>query len=590
MHMENCFKNGFFTFYTKYRSLSILLIFFACIACVISFSSTSLVAGVFLLVCSIFICTLISIKSNLYRLFRYKKKKKQPSYPSVITSDSDNLQKFADQPVKMYIEKLFSEIKKETGKSAVIKKSLLIQLAATVLFAVSEAIFFMSCSLSHSFFFLTSIALIIYTLVMNTSDRVSVILKKSKQALDTDIIYIIENEQIQNNASLKKWLSVAVCGMFLFITVALSVYSATQTTISGEPTADGYIITAFSPAINESENITVPGEIDGYTVTEIGESAFSDLTFTKTVTLPDTVKHISSYAFKNCTALESITLPEKLQTLGGEAFKGCSELKEITIPRGVTEIRGNTFEDCTSLKTVNLHNDIIDIHAYAFMSCSSLSEITLPEKITEIHAYTFEGCRSLEAISIPDGVTRIAAHSFNGCTSLKEVSIPDSVKEIGSSAFRLCENLREIYLPAHTVVNEKAFKESPTKIHTKTFTDEETEEIWEELKNSSSEIVYIVYDKEKGSEEFYSPDGDNRLLISNTIHIKEKLADNMAIFPLDADEQLRIYLEKARDSGITGVNYGVYSEKANEINGKLYIIKLEYDIDTFIESIEEETT
>ena len=44
------------------------------------------------------------------------------------------------------------------------------------------------------------------------------------------------------------------------------------------------------------------------------------------------------------------------------------------------------------------------------------------------------------------------------------VDIPQTVIEIGSSAFRNCYKLNEIYLPRNAYVNERAFKNSPTKI------------------------------------------------------------------------------------------------------------------------------
>ena len=90
------------------------------------------------------------------------------------------------------------------------------------------------------------------------------------------------------------------------------------------------------------------------------------------------------------------------------------------------------------------------------------------EKITgmacEIRGDTFENCKSLKSIVIPEGVTRIAAHSFRNCSSLSSVTVPSTVNEIGSSAFRNCKNLRSITIPSGASVNERAFKESPTKI------------------------------------------------------------------------------------------------------------------------------
>lgn len=173
---------------------------------------------------------------------------------------------------------------------------------------------------------------------------------------------------------------------------------------------------------------------------------------------------IKSGAYKNNIFLNYIELPANLTFIEGEAFMNCLLLKEITIPNKVTELRGDTFHGCRSLKTVTLHDDITEIHAACFMDCNSIARITLPEKLTEIHESTFNNCRSLVMIEIPEGVTRIAARAFYNCDSLSVVVLPDSLTKIGSSAFRNCKRLKLIEVPNDCTINERAFKESPTKI------------------------------------------------------------------------------------------------------------------------------
>lgn len=200
------------------------------------------------------------------------------------------------------------------------------------------------------------------------------------------------------------------------------------------------------------------------TVREIRGSAFENCTNLTTVNLHEGLKEIRGSAFKNNVNLVDIDLPNSLEYLGASAFANCSSLVEITIPKNVTEINGQTFEYCTSLKTVNLHDDIISIHGEVFIGDSSLINITLPSKITEVRGSTFEGCSSLKSIVIPEGVIRIGGHAFYGCTSLSYVSIPSTVNEIGSSAFRQCYSLYNVRVPYGAVINERAFKESPTLI------------------------------------------------------------------------------------------------------------------------------
>ena len=199
-------------------------------------------------------------------------------------------------------------------------------------------------------------------------------------------------------------------------------------------------------------------------VTEIRASAFENCSNLKTVTLPNGIVDIRASAFKNDTKLVGIELPESLEYLGASAFSHCSSLQEITIPNKVIEINGQIFEYCTSLKRINLHDNIISIHGENFVGCVNLNNVILPSKITEIRCNTFENCSSLSSIVIPEGVTRIGGHAFYGCRKLSSVTVPRTVVEIGSSAFRQCSSLRTIKVPRNAVINERAFKESPTSV------------------------------------------------------------------------------------------------------------------------------
>ena len=173
---------------------------------------------------------------------------------------------------------------------------------------------------------------------------------------------------------------------------------------------------------------------------------------------------INSGAFKNNFFLKEVSLPDFLTYIEGEAFMNCVALESIEIPPRVTEIRGDTFSDCKRLQDVRLHDNITALHAGCFKGCESLREITLPHGITEIRANTFDSCYSLMRIDIPEGVTRIAARAFYDCDSLYDVYVPRTVEEIRSSAFRSCERLDRIALPEGCIVDERAFKESPTEI------------------------------------------------------------------------------------------------------------------------------
>ena len=104
-------------------------------------------------------------------------------------------------------------------------------------------------------------------------------------------------------------------------------------------------------------NVTVPASVEyngeSYSVTEIGNSAFSNCGALQSLTLPNSVTSIGGYAFHSCSALQSISLPDGLTSIGNDAFYYCSGLTSIEIPEGVTSIGDRAFSGCSGLETIN---------------------------------------------------------------------------------------------------------------------------------------------------------------------------------------------------------------------------------------------
>lgn len=358
-----------------------------------------------------------------------------------------------------------------------------------------------------------------------------------------------------------------------------------QAVYTWEKTDAGYMLVDFDAGTQEV-NPTIPAKIDGIPVVAIRERAFQNERRVTAVVLPESVVEVGSYAFKGCTALESVTMGDQVSHIGGEAFLGCSSLTSFVIPAGVTEIRGNTFQDCTSLTQVQMHENITAIHAFAFQGCSSLNHVFLPAGITEIRANTFENCVSLTSIIIPEGVTRIAAHAFRGCSSLAEAEIPTTVQEIGSSAFRECTALKEVSLPASCQVDERAFKDSPTRLLTQPFTTEQVQAIHEELFAMELEQVYFLYHKDLGKDKVCFPEEDGHIYFASSPSFTEFMDESLALELLDGDAEILAYLYKAKEQGTKVVECAVLSEVASEIQGTNWFVSMLYDIDELITSLE----
>lgn len=78
--------------------------------------------------------------------------------------------------------------------------------------------------------------------------------------------------------------------------------------------------------------IIIPETIKGFTVTSIGESAFTGRpgSCESSIIIPNTVTNIEDYAFSGCEHIEKMSIPESVVSLGKNAFRNCSRLNEIT--------------------------------------------------------------------------------------------------------------------------------------------------------------------------------------------------------------------------------------------------------------------
>ena len=256
---------------------------------------------------------------------------------------------------------------------------------------------------------------------------------------------------------------------------------------------DGTIeITGYS---GSAENIVIPAQIDGKSVTRIGNNAF-EKSSAKEIVIPDSVTDIEQYAFEGCTSLSDITLPDSLTSIGLSAFESCTALTDIALPDSLTYIDGFAFANCTSLKTVTVPASVTFIGGWAFGyyfedgnidARVAFDDFTINyTKHTAGHLYavengfTDEGCLiytvnadgTLEIdkyvgndtiFEIPaeiggKKVTSIGYKAFENRTSLTSVTIPDSVTDIGFQAFHNCTSLKSVTIPASvTTIDNYAF-------------------------------------------------------------------------------------------------------------------------------------
>lgn len=425
-----------------------------------------------------------------------------PFDATYLASEKNILQDMIKEEIKLQGE----DINLLTTKDLNIKKTILIAILGLVTLLCSIMYFF-NIPIVRSII-IEIIAIIAFVIAYKKINIISIIAKYAINNPDIEISKIVNDiRNEKQNVLLPDIIKIPVV---LIVCILIPCVIFFNPRIIYSKYGEGYKVLRYTRGITYNEKITIPETYKNKQVLAIEESAFkysnikhvelpNGLESIKTkafynceeiteITIPSTVYEIRSEAFAYCKKLTTVNLseglldirasvfegdenlvnielPSTLEYLGASAFAYCSSLEKITIPSGVIEINGATFLANQSLREINLHDDIISIHGEAFKECSSLESIELPPKITEIRGNTFEYCTSLKSINIPDGVTRIGGHAFYGCYSLNSVTVPSTVVEIGSSAFRQCSSLYTIQIPYGTVVNERAFKESPTNVY-----------------------------------------------------------------------------------------------------------------------------
>ena len=298
-------------------------------------------------------------------------------------------------------------------------------------------------------------------------------------------------------------LLVAVCMMITMLPLsAVTAFAADTSSSTEQETNDGtykyaYKVNADSSTVTITEfrgpvdpaktpapyDITIPTELNGLTVTDLGENSFSTddlysplyeihLNKIHSVTIPQSVTSIGNDAFTNCRGLNSLTIKDaaisigdwafaqcyslsllslgkNIKTIGDHAFDDCRALKSVTIPQSVTSIGQKAFNSCISLTTLSLGENIKTIGDGAFYYCIELKSVTIPQSVTSIGNDAFGQCHDLQSLTIKDAATSIGHRAFLGCTSLETISLGENIKTIGYHAFNSCTsiNLTNVTIP-----------------------------------------------------------------------------------------------------------------------------------------------
>ncbi len=188
-------------------------------------------------------------------------------------------------------------------------------------------------------------------------------------------------------------LSVFISAVFLFC-IPLTVFAAegnTGTTPDGfswEELGDGTL--AITGYTGSETDLTIPGSIDGKSVTSIG-------------------------------------VQEHAGSLNGQAFTN------VNIPDGVVRICASAFQDCTSLASVRFPGSVQYIDFLAFSGCSSLASLSLPAELLSIGQNTFAGT-GISEVTVPEKANYFGPGSFN-CSGLVKITVLNQTAQFDGDVF-----------------------------------------------------------------------------------------------------------------------------------------------------------
>ncbi len=232
-------------------------------------------------------------------------------------------------------------------------------------------------------------------------------------------------------------------------------------------------------------------DVDGkdYSVTTIGDYAFSGCSSLTSVVIPSSVTTIGYSAFSDCNNLtiycEATSQPSGWDSSWNLKVSWSSSYGSIPVVWGYVDSSTTTEyeyavckdeegnEYITLVRYIGSSTEVIipefiehkgenipvtTIGVYAFSGCSSLTSVVIPSSVTTIGYCAFYGCNNLTSIAIPNSVTTIGYSAFYGCNNLTSVVIPNSVTTIGWAAFYGCNNLTSIAIPSSvTTIGDYAF-------------------------------------------------------------------------------------------------------------------------------------
>lgn len=152
-------------------------------------------------------------------------------------------------------------------------------------------------------------------------------------------------------------------------------------------------------------------------------------------------------------------------SIGEGAFSNCGNLTSVEIPSSVTSIEDNNFGEygfrtCSALRNINVDSanpsyTSVDGVLYnktqskllLMPASNAATSFEIPVSVTEIGRYALHNCKGLQSVTIPASISAIGVGAFFGCTGLQTVDY-EATSPLKIDESNIEYSYEEIFSPA----------------------------------------------------------------------------------------------------------------------------------------------
>ena len=199
------------------------------------------------------------------------------------------------------------------------------------------------------------------------------------------------------------------------------------------------------PRVRTIQNLEI-----SYPIEKIGDKAFANSKYLKSVKLPASLERIGERAFRN-SSVTSVVIPSGVKYIETEAFSR-SKLTEVALPD--TWISDGAYDDifagCTALRKITLKSKKTLLSDGFARDCTSLTKVVAENTISSVYSAAFKNCTSLTEFPF-SADTKMYFDSTFVNTGFTEVKFKDGAAcddALESNMFMYCKNLKKIDLSA----------------------------------------------------------------------------------------------------------------------------------------------